>query len=82
MFFQLLNGYDEEKTLVDVLGTYGDFHISSISVGIYYANLECRPSLLSPVHATSTSTIRALRDVESQLKSALWATIEVPSWKG
>jgi hypothetical protein len=61
----------EEQELIATLRTYGTFYVSEIGNGIWCANLECRPCVLSPIHSTKTNKMAAVRCVEMQVKGAM-----------
>jgi len=61
----------KEQEIIDTLRKYGTFHVSEIGNGIWFANLECRPCMLSPVHATKTSRMEAILRVEHQVKGVM-----------
>ena len=66
-----------ERELIDTLRKYGAFHISEIGNGIWFANLECRPCMLSPIHATKTTKMEAILRVEHQLKNLVEVAVSI-----
>lgn len=66
-----------EQELIDTLRKYGTFHVSEIGNGIWFANLECRPCMLSPIHATKTSRMEAIRRVEYQVKGIMEVAVSI-----
>jgi len=66
-----------ERELIDTLRKYGAFHISEIGDGIWFANLECRPCMLSPIHATKTTKMEAILRVEHQLKNLVEVAVSI-----
>lgn len=66
-----------EQEMIDALRTYGTFHVSEIGNGIWFANLECRPCVISPVHSTKTNRFTAIRCVELQVKSIMEVAVSI-----
>jgi len=68
---------NKERELIATLRKYGAFHVSEIGNGIWFANLECRPCMLSPIHATKLNKMEAILRVEHQLKGLMEVAISI-----
>ncbi len=72
----------EEYDLAKTLSHYGFFTCAEIGASVWYADLECQPSPLSPITQIRPDKMDAMRGVERQLQRALVTAIDVPEWDG
>jgi len=81
VLFQILinnkHHYFKEQQLIKTLRGYGYFTITEIGNRVWYASLECRPCILSPVTATRTNKLEAILRVDAQVRGVMLAAVGV-----